>query len=68
MNAYRLGETLFVRTIEELAPAEVAAWDRLVRSKLDLQRAFLSRAYIAAVAPPRVRIVVAPIESTNRGR
>lgn len=58
MNAYRLGETLFLRTIEELVPTEVIAWDRLVRSKLDLQRAFLSRAYIAAVARTGRQVII----------
>lgn len=58
MSPYRLGETLFIRTVHELAVAEIAAWDALLQSCPDLQRAFLSRTYIAAVARTGRKVVV----------
>lgn len=58
MNTYRLGETLFLRRIDELTTVEASAWDQLLLAREDLQRAFLSRAYIAAVAQTGRKVVV----------
>jgi CelD/BcsL family acetyltransferase involved in cellulose biosynthesis len=50
MSRYRLGRNLFVKQITELTPDEMQAWDQLVSTEADLRRAFMSRAYVAAVA------------------
>lgn len=58
MSAYRLGKNLFLRRIEQLTAAEAVTWDRLLEASPDLQRAFLSRTYIAAVAQTGRKVVI----------
>lgn len=50
MTTYSLNNNFFIRRIEEITPAEAAAWDDLLLARGDLRRAFLSRTYVASVA------------------
>jgi CelD/BcsL family acetyltransferase involved in cellulose biosynthesis len=56
--SYRLNQNLFTRRIEQLTALEAATWDRLVLANIELQRAFLSRTYIAAVAKTSGDVIV----------
>lgn len=50
MSKYCLGANIFLREIGALSVVEATAWDQLLMSAADLQRAFLSRPYVKAVS------------------
>ncbi|MEN9538801.1 MAG: hypothetical protein RLZZ126_1036, partial [Pseudomonadota bacterium] len=58
MTAFRLGKDLFLRSIDALTPAEATAWDDLQATHPGVQQAFLSRAYVTAVAQTGRKVVV----------
>lgn len=54
---YRLNRDLFVRTLTELTPTEVAFWDERISCEPASRRAFMSRAFCSACQDAGMKVI-----------